>query len=74
MPDVTRPPAQAALSVTVTRANGAVEEYGLVSYQARNPVRQWVVRRLMRRGDRLPKDQTMRASTVALALRLLKGK
>jgi hypothetical protein len=67
-------PAQAGLSVTVTRANGAVEEYGLVSYQARNPLRQWAVRRLIARGVRLGQAPTMRASTLALILRLVKGK
>jgi hypothetical protein len=66
-------PAQAGLSVTVTRANGTVEHLGLVTYQARNPVRQWAVRRLIARGARLVQAPTMRASTLALLLRVMKG-
>ena len=64
---------QVGVSATVTRANGTIEEYGLVGYHCRNPLRRWIVWRLMRRGDRLPKEQTMRASTLALARRLIGG-
>lgn len=74
MPTATHPPAQAGLSVTVTRADGRREDLGLVTYQARNPLRQWAVRRLIARGVRLVQAPTMRASTLALLFRLLKGK
>ena len=70
--DVAQRAAQAGVSATVTRADGRVEEYGLVSYHARNPIRRWAVRRMLRRGDRLDKEATMRASTTRLVWRALR--
>lgn len=73
MPDVQQRAAQAGISVTVTRATGETVEYGLVSYRAQNPLRHWLVWRMLRRGDRLPKEATMRASILGLAFQWLRG-
>ena len=75
MPDlsVSQRAAQAGLSITVTRVNGVVEEWGLVSYRCRNPIKQGIVEALIERGDRLPKAWVMRASVLDLVKVLLKG-
>ena len=65
---------QTALSVTVTRANGTVENLGLQSYASRNPIKQGLVEALLERGDVLDPTVVMRASVRDLLAMLLKGK